>query len=1551
MSTSLVPHCSSRAIAILFLSFLVCVALPAGAVPPDLAARGLDLFVHVAPSAAAGRTLEVNVQAFGFPEVTRTAPLAGATIEVGWDPESLGGQPAPPDVVVKADDEGRGRATVTLPITVPEKPVLLVGARYGAHARTQSVAVTRAAPAQVELHVADDRVVPRSTVSAWVRVVGVAGDPLPKAGVVVSLVEAGVARWEDRAKTDAGGLVLARVPIPSIDEPVWSWTLRAVADVPGATPAEIVLRPREETPGKPSVSATWSIPPSGALAGDKMPFAIRLRDAVGQPVASHELRYWIGPKGTTPPANDQAWEKQGIVAKTNGLGIVSGERTAPTLVKIGGTSLTLAVRAELEGHELTDTAQAIVGTSSADISVLPEAGSIIPGIAQHLAVRVYDARGDGVEGTFQVRGDGLDTTATTDERGEAEVMWTPPDGVGATRNVGPCAGGVAAAVVVKPTKDLPALRGRESFSACVSVDRDAAGIVRVVPDVARPGDRVRVSVSRRTPDKRAASVIARGKAQASSTWLPGGSGEIVLPPDAAAGVWDVSVATPETSRASRVLGTRLLVVPRIAPALVAKRIGGRATPGGSVEIEAQLTDGNGHGLPGSISAVVVDAFGGSSANVSALDTRKSLCAAVGALDDRCDAVLAGAKNTEALRRALLGGSSTAVAPAYDPGASVKETLDRAFADVVKSLEGAVFEATKNPNTLTDVRRKERGRWMMNPELLTLATDAMGSAPLTPGGEPLTLPDLVAIDPQVTFDAVARRVTRLKVFRVLSAVRDVRAKRNLDPDEPVFKDPNALLRRMVRDGSLTEDALLDPWGGTLQFVRANGNLPPFLATIRGWELRAPGPDGLVSTADDVSDPFERVVRSQSPYANAVQEDRLVDAKWDMVVSEDTVRSWDSLFTELTGTALGLGGMGTVGYGSGGGGGAHMRQGATAVTRGTSGVTTGDAYWSPPVRTDAEGRVKLTVPLGDVETTWRIALVGAPDGSGPASTTLDVASDIPISARVNAGVRWIANDVVDVDVVVRNRTDAVRAVSVAVKGEGVALVDGRETTAVPVPAHGASVARFRVRATRAGSAALLVTTHADGIPDDVVHHAWEVAPAGEKRILTRTEWVEGKRELSMSLDHGYVLSGKPRIVLERGYEDALAAALDSLEPERQPSAAALADAMEAAAHVERWATTRPSARDRALAAIANAIGKRAHARFAAFAVMDETSGRRQANAWTLHERIRALTHERRGGCPPDGGDAALDVEPAPGPEVKPCWGAYVANAERSLMTTRDATRLARALLAVADKPHRAPLATKLAQRLREVAKLDPAGELAGGGLDQRADRATVYAALLRGSQLGASPASAPTIFAKLAALRDATGGYGSSAATLAVVRALVTSQLAGHGATHARVGGRTVDVPESGSIAIDLPENALSVVVETEGPGAMVRFERPALRLFTHPPPPSAAGIGLEVIWPAQARSHFAETLRVIVHNAADNDEEVDVRIPLPPGASLAAPVAGATQIEGVLRLRQTTTTTGALVELPIRFALAGTVTVPEATARASRSASTAATAPSRVVQIR
>ena len=60
--------------------------------------------------------------------------------------------------------------------------------------------------------------------------------------------------------------------------------------------------------------------------------------------------------------------------------------------------------------------------------------------------------------------------------------------------------------------------------------------------------------------------------------------------------------------------------------------------------------------------------------------------------------------------------------------------------------------------------------------------------------------------------------------------------------------------------------------------------------------------------------------------------------------------------------------------------------------------------------------------------------------------------------------------------------------------------------------------------------------------------------------------------------------------------------------------------------------------------------------------------------------------------------------------------------------------------------------------------------------------------------------------------------------------------------------------------------------------------------------------------------------------------VEVRIPLPPGVTLAAVTPGTRQIQGFLHVALDASSADASLLVPVRFQLAGSFTAPEPTAR-------------------
>jgi hypothetical protein len=154
------------------------------------------------------------------------------------------------------------------------------------------------------------------------------------------------------------------------------------------------------------------------------------------------------------------------------------------------------------------------------------------------------------------------------------------------------------------------------------------------------------------------------------------------------------------------------------------------------------------------------------------------------------------------------------------------------------------------------------------------------------------------------------------------------------------------------------------------------------------------------------------------------------------------------------------------------------------------------------------------------------------------------------------------------------------------------------------------------------------------------------------------------------------------------------------------------------------------------------------------------------------------------------------------------------------------------------------------------------------------------------------------------RDADGSYGSPLATRAVVRALLAEGPTDSGSSRVRfeVAGeaRELDVPPSAHLVVPLPASATHVSVRVKGPA-------------------------------------------VVAH----------LTVPLPPGATLAEPVSGVRQVQGVLTLRRALDAGDAptVIELPLRFALEGRFTVPEARAKVAFEEMPRAVVPARPLGVR
>jgi hypothetical protein len=1617
-----------------------------GAAPADRAARGLDLFVHAPGTAVAGSSLTVQVRVFGFATVSTPVPLPAAEIEAAWDPEfnsSLGALAValPPPVSARADAAGLARLDVPVP-TGAGPLELLLSARLGGHQRTREIEVSRLAARQIELRVSDGAVVPGGAVEAWAFVRDAAsGQPIAGAPVDVQLLEEKVGRFSQRLLTDRAGMVAARVPVPFTDNPDWRWTLVASAAPEGgaAVTAERELRVREETPGAPTLRVRWA--DASAPPGARASFSIEARDAAGADVAGLPVRYWLGPPGTKAPADDKTWARLSTEVVTDLDGRISvGAETPATIPRRGGV-LTVVAKAAIEGHPVDAQATLALEAPRPVLDVVPEYGALMPGVAQRLFVHAtYGGRP--LSTALALEGHGLATRIQTNARGWGEAIWNVPRDVGATvpgSAQSDCAGSVAATVRIRPLAMPGSEAHPQPFAACVTVDREAVAAVRPARPVVRAGDALDVRAVRGRPgpgagpDLGSTSVIlaAPGGGPAAGAWLgaPERGGTLQVPardrgvctlsaagttlrprarapavePDgdgdgtdeSASEAWSDEDGAAGRGGRRRVIPGSVLVLPRVLPVLTAKRAAGSGSAGShTVEIDADLGDGHGAPLTGSIGAVVIDAHGGGHpAGLLGLDTRRALAAELGVAAEDADAFLEGDGRYDLERWAALAGvRASNLDAAVDPVASVEAGIDAAFKTIVRSLEGAVYESSGDPERLRDVRVATAAGFALNPEMLTLSTEAISDPPLTPGGEPWRLADLMTIDRQVNYDNVARRVTRLKLFRVLSAVRGFIYENKLGLDEPALSDPNALLRRLVRRNTIQPADLLDPWGHGLSFVRAPGARIPFLSILPGFRLQSAGPDGRFGTADDVRDPFQRVLRSRTPYGRAVREDEIVDARWDMRVGDDTVDAWKQTLEKLTGQKLGdvedsygSGGLGSVAGGSGYGSG----HGGLGGRRESHGIDVGPSAWLPPVRTDDRGHVHLVVPLRDAETTWQIVLVAVPDQGSPAVTSLDVPVSSPLSLSVTSGASWIAGDEVAVALAIRNRTDHAVSAALRVTPSGVvALADAKGPgRAVAVAARSTASVFVRLRARAAGAAALDASVTAPGLPDDSVRHEWAVRPAGEASLASNAFWVErGATVATPPLGDGVAPTGPARLVLERGIEPALAGALASLRAERLVGLRGFADALEVFGRVRSWAIVRGGETD-PLAARAAELAEQALARKPDPAQAKRTAELDRPLAARVHLWEAAATRSvgkeaaasarppaGKGDCPPSGElslAARLDwlevAPPASRGTERSCWTAFLASASQQLAATSDPVVLARAVNALRDGAGQAMVAGALADRLRAAVPVRPDGTVVlPAAAEDRASRSIVMAALVRAAKLGRADAAASSGAARLVTRllvdRDAAGGYGSAQATCIVVRALLDAAPTDGKPTVVRwtelaPGGRDgatgrTEVAAQRPVTIPLSAAAVGVRVDASSPGVVARVERPVLRSLLRPPDPTQSPLHVQVDAPGTLEARGTAVLHLGLRHDLGRSATVMVRLPLPPGVSLAEPVDGVRQVQGALYLRTTLDADPLprVFSIPLRFALAGSVLLPEATARIDDEELPAAYAPARPIVI-
>jgi hypothetical protein len=1050
-------------------------------------ARGVELELHGTASVVAGRDLLLRGVTYGVTDLATLRPLPHAHVSASL-------------VIHRENDDERVEAASTAESDVAGRfaiavPVPLVDARSaevridvsagGASRRfVQRVMITE--PYAIE--VMSDRVLyePGETIHAWVRVTDVVSRaPVPGRRLRLEAVSQGdtaeiVATRE--FTTSNMGAASFDVPIDR-DSSDRGLTLR-VASVDEGIPlrgADLAVRVGRRAMERMNVTVRFEHPV--VAPGEIVRGAAVVRAASGAPIAGAQVELRHGSSTTT--------------VTTNAAGQATFAWNAPVFAARDVQWESAAVRAvHPAAGSARATASYVISSAPFQVSTTMGHDGAIPEIDSPLYLAVTDPLGAAVPRGTRVRVSGRiigarAVEASTDAHGFAVVPVRASLDAIATHRGGECDGVVASTLRVE-------VIGRESFEtrACVPVSRDAMVRVEARPAVVVPGGVLHLHVTRRSAVRtRSVAVDLLGGSGHASMVL----GSVVLPP----GVERADVPVPRgyvgilATRARPVSGAEtaegtgsldaVLVRPAHAFDLHLDAGHRRFRPGDTARFTAQSPPGL---RDAAIAFVVRDlaahagernfarawlggAFSAAVVSPDTEDNERLVRVALASVLDRDFAPTLPDPLVPPIGESAAEYSEpdeSSRGDLRDPFARRDEFVRRGVGPAMRALEAAIESDLADGTDVVIARDGGRAHFAVNAIASLVSLDRLPrESAVTLGDAPLTVALLERAQLGFDFDRAARRVARARLVRLLAALLGP-----VDPGEetpsPLAPDPpDRWLSRLVTWGRLSNAALRDPWGGTFVLHPVQGRRPAVSlgARVIDWELASPGPDGVLGNADDVRDPFERVVPEATAYAVASGEDDLMqnlasldpgaDALQQMLAAYrrigagaheetigDVVTARDSEGAVFGG--VGEGTIGTMGYGSGRGSGmGYGRLGG----RGTAGPTGALAGLASLVRErfpatllfvgehplHPSGRTTFDVPLADALTTYRIeAIAWTADGwTTSARTQIEVDRDVVVDAPIPSVAT--PGDVLRVPVRVANRSD--RALRVRV---GLALEEG-------------------------------------------------------------------------------------------------------------------------------------------------------------------------------------------------------------------------------------------------------------------------------------------------------------------------------------------------------------------------------------------------------------------------------------------------------------------------------------------------------------------------------
>ncbi|MBN8617124.1 MAG: hypothetical protein J0L92_41480, partial [Deltaproteobacteria bacterium] len=784
---------------------------------------------------------------------------------------------AEPITTVTTDASGRAALLMPMPDELAESPHLVLDA-------TCPRGVRRLFDVDLELE-SRERVIltfdraaalPGGSVLAIGRVLDRAtGRGIAGTQVDVHVQQGGPVGAPRRVVTDASGLFVTRITTsPTGAEPTII-TAVTVHEGGGSASASRHVSVASST-ARPPLSLRVTTVPAVAAPGALVEVLVEVRSAEGLPVE--------GALVTGPPIDPVPEGAVRPEIRTDARGLARHPWRLPMDLEAGAL-IDAGTTVSVTSTALGSAAQGVsirVARRSAFVSLALSGGVLVPGAPTRVFARVVGPDGAPLVGREL---DLVGTMLGSVDGAPVAHGSTDADGLVAfdvarvaDAAVDECGGTTAASVEV--------VVGTERTSLCVPVDPDAPLTLRAPPRVAQ-GLAVPITIER-TRAAQHRSVIVTALRRGSRGWEPiaqeiaapsASTLSLALGPDVSGDLWLRARVVVDGGQVVR--GASILVNVSPAP--------------GTLAIEADRSGARVTGTEASDSVIVLASAAMPGAGSDEIDLVAELAGDAGT--DVGTATLEGlALEAELAVHVPLdvGASSILRGGVVVPQAMPEEPVTfgllrdpwRTRARFVRGRLGRLFRAVEDlvedriPDRLGEIASQGPRGWVWNREMLGAAVsraaiDDEGSASLD--GEPLDIDALVALEPTFTFDNVARRITRQRLFRVIRAIRQITHERNLDVPWARRGDPRTWIASLVGvdlgDGtSLDTDDLFDAWGRA--FVFRPTQRRSFLPAIEGWEVASLGPDGRDGNADDLYDPLSRVVPTGSLYADAVGEDALV-----------------------------------------------------------------------------------------------------------------------------------------------------------------------------------------------------------------------------------------------------------------------------------------------------------------------------------------------------------------------------------------------------------------------------------------------------------------------------------------------------------------------------------------------------------------------------------------------------------------------------------------------------------------------------------------------------